>query len=213
VGRRRTFLGVDAMPLVGGSLCLDLANTTGARASEEPRERLMRYADVLVWATRSGVLTETEARRLGVASRQRPQDAGRAIHRLRRVREEIHQTFAAIAAGAEPPHDTITALGHRWRAARSRQELVAEEGRYTLRLVADGDDLDRVLWPVIASTIELLTSDRRALVKQCAECDWLFIDDSKNGSRRWCKGTCGSRARARTRYARDRRAKSSTAQR
>jgi predicted RNA-binding Zn ribbon-like protein len=35
------------------------------------------------------------------------------------------------------------------------------------------------------------------------QCGWLFMDDSKNGSRRWCSmRSCGNRAKAQRHYLR-----------
>ncbi len=61
--------------------------------------------------------------------------------------------------------------------------------------------LDQMLGPVARSAVELLTSGRRARVRECEGangCGWLFIDTSKNGRRRWCDmKVCGNRAKAR----------------
>jgi predicted RNA-binding Zn ribbon-like protein len=64
--------------------------------------------------------------------------------------------------------------------------------------------MDSLLWPIVASAVDLLTSGDIADVKKCDECDWLFLDSSKNRSRRFCKTVCGDRARARRYYARHR---------
>ena len=79
-----------------------------------------------------------------------------------------------------------------------------------LRLAQDGEEfrwdwddeeaLDRMLWPVARSAGELLTSDRLGQVRVCAadDCDWLFLDTSRNGSRRWCDmRVCGNRSKVR----------------
>jgi predicted RNA-binding Zn ribbon-like protein len=66
--------------------------------------------------------------------------------------------------------------------------------------------LDRVLWVVARSAGELLTADKLDRVRQCADdhgCDYLFIDTSRNRSRRWCSmESCGNRAKARRHYKR-----------
>jgi predicted RNA-binding Zn ribbon-like protein len=44
-----------------------------------------------------------------------------------------------------------------------------------------------------------------ARVRHCANerCLWLFLDDSKSGTRRWCSmSACGNRAKAHRHYAR-----------
>jgi predicted RNA-binding Zn ribbon-like protein len=67
--------------------------------------------------------------------------------------------------------------------------------------------LDVMLWPVVQSAGELLTSAQIVQVRECAgdTCSWLFLDTSKNHSRRWCDmKDCGNRAKAKRHYARSR---------
>jgi predicted RNA-binding Zn ribbon-like protein len=74
------------------------------------------------------------------------------------------------------------------------------------------DDLTGFLWPVARAAAELLTSGQVVRLRECAgdPCGWLFLDLSKNGSRRWCDmADCGNRAKAR-RY-RERKKKSASA--
>jgi predicted RNA-binding Zn ribbon-like protein len=202
VGRPRTLITVDAIPFVAGSLCLDFVNTTGARAKGAPRERLLTYGDLLVWGERAGIIGSAAARRLRLLERRRENDVARALVRLRHVREELYQLFLGIAETRHVDATRLAGLGSLWRAARRRQQLVVGKQGIEIRLVANASDLDHMLWPIALSAIELLTSDRLQLIRRCAECDWLFLDESKNGSRRWCKSTCGNRARSRERYQR-----------
>jgi predicted RNA-binding Zn ribbon-like protein len=204
VARPRKLIGIEEMPFVAGSLCLDLVNTTGARATGAPRERLSTYRDFLVWSERAGILDSTAARRLRSTAGNRKADATRALASVRQVREELYRLFLGIAERHHVDPKRVAGLARLWRAARNRQELVAGEGGVEVRLVANGADLDEMLWPIVLSAVELLTSDRLRLLRRCAECDWLFLDESKNGSRRWCKSTCGNRARSRQRYKRSR---------
>jgi predicted RNA-binding Zn ribbon-like protein len=70
----------------------------------------------------------------------------------------------------------------------------------------DEEALDSLIWPVALSTAELLISEDRERVGQCADdrgCGWLFLDTSKNRSRRWCDiNDCGNRAKQRRHYER-----------
>jgi predicted RNA-binding Zn ribbon-like protein len=66
-------------------------------------------------------------------------------------------------------------------------------------------DLDCMLWPVVRSAADYLVSDDLDTVRVCASdsCNWLFIDTSKNHSRRWCNmKSCGNREKARRFYTR-----------
>ncbi|MCL5734628.1 MAG: CGNR zinc finger domain-containing protein [Actinobacteria bacterium] len=62
-----------------------------------------------------------------------------------------------------------------------------------------GDSLTSLLWPVARATAELLSSRQKSQLRECAgdSCEWLFLDLSKNASRRWCDmSACGNRAKA-----------------
>jgi predicted RNA-binding Zn ribbon-like protein len=165
---------------------LDFVNTSGARSSSAPRERLTRDADLRAWS-----------RRVGLGSPGRT-----TLARTLELRELLYAILRPLSDGAEPSPEKIATLGAWWRAERTRCELVSRAGAFALERRAGGDETDAMLWPIVASAVELLTSERLARLKRCGECDWLFLDVSKNGSRTWCKKDCGDRARARRHYAR-----------
>lgn len=199
---RRKLLAVPDLPLVGGAVCLDLVNTTGARASEAPRERLRSYDDLLVWSFRAGLLDAAGTDRLRAATARRRSEAQRALQRVCEFRELLYQVFRPVAEGTKPPVQAVTRLGRWWRVERSHRELVMDERGFELRLRVSPKALDGMVWPIVTSAIELLASERIALIRRCGECDWLFLDETRNGSRTWCKKVCGDRVRARRHYQR-----------
>src|SRR5262245_3963458 len=98
----------------------------------------------------------------------------------------------------------VSRLAAHWRVARRHQELVLGPSGLEVRTVTKQLDLAGLISPVVTAAVDLLTSDRLRLMKRCAECDWLFLDTSRNSTRRRCKSTCGNRARSRERYDRQR---------
>jgi predicted RNA-binding Zn ribbon-like protein len=79
------------------------------------------------------------------------------------------------------------------------------EGGFRWGWDEESDSLTKVLWPVAKAAADLLTSEGHALKRlhQCAasDCGWLFIDMSRNHSRRWCDmSNCGNVAKARRHY-------------
>jgi predicted RNA-binding Zn ribbon-like protein len=190
------------MPLVGGALCLDFVNTTGARASETPRERLVRFADLLAWCQRTGILNARPAARSRRQGAHHPDTQERLLVDARSLREDLFAIFVATASGRRCPANAVERLADRWRRAQRCRTLEVVRDRFALTMRANVADFDRLMTPVVTSAVDLLTSNRLVRVKKCAECDWLFVDESKNGSRRWCKDTCGNRVRSRHRYAR-----------
>lgn len=63
-----------------------------------------------------------------------------------------------------------------------------------------------ILTLVAVSALSVMSDPReRRRVKTCpgANCGWLFLDETKNGRRKWCiMETCGNRAKAARNYAR-----------
>jgi predicted RNA-binding Zn ribbon-like protein len=115
------------------------------------------------------------------------------------LREAIFQVFVARARGALPPAGALRTLNKEQPTALARLRLVADGGGYRTEW-EDEDALDRMLWPVVRSAAELLTSDDLDRVRECAadNCAWLFLDRSKNRSRRWCDmAVCGNRSKVR----------------
>ena len=120
---------------------------------------------------------------------------------MRRIRESLYRVLRAVAEDSRPKAEDITFLDRLFRLERQNYALVRNGPRYELRRQERLDELDCMVWPIVASASKLLTS-REARLKRCGECDWLFVDDSKNSSRLWCKKACGDRVRARRHYAR-----------
>lgn len=196
--------------LSGGDLALDFANTVdGTRTTAHQRsdkEHLRSYGDVLEWAVQAGVVSEAERRRLARAAAQRG-DGGAAMHRRAiDLREAIFSAFDARAHGRPEPEDALASVDREARIAAAHRTLTRRDGSVGY-VWSDGDDLDRPLWPVAAAAADLLVTPEVPVVKECASetCDWLFVDRSRNRSRRWCDmSDCGNRAKARRFYARRR---------
>jgi predicted RNA-binding Zn ribbon-like protein len=72
---------------------------------------------------------------------------------------------------------------------------------------SNNEELDRVLWPVVHAAVQLLISGDLERIKRCGRCSWLFLDATKNRSRRWCSMEgCGTHEKS-ERFVARRRAK------
>ncbi len=193
--------------LRGGVACLDFANTVGWRASERPVEYLNRYPDLLSWCVSAGLLDGTEAEALGRRAELEPEAARVVLTRTVGLREAIYRVFSAAAGGEDPSPSDLEVLNGELSAALARLRLTAEAGGFGWGWSGDDAALERPLWSVARSAAELLTSEELRRVKVCMgeACGWLFLDESRNRSRRWCDSRdCGNRARVRRYYARRR---------
>lgn len=190
---------VEEMDIVGGEPCLDLVNTGAGRRVGPFREKLQAYGDLVTWAERTSGLDPQVGAEL---RRQAAGDAARAERVLsdaRALREAIYRVFTAESRGESvTPADLATISDAAGRAAVHRRLIATADG-FDYEWV-ESDSLERPLWPAATSAAELATMGDLTRVKECASenCNWLFIDESRNRSRRWCDmKDCGNRAKAR----------------
>ena len=193
--------------LSGGVLCLDFANTVRERGGEQAMDRLQRFRDLISWGRQTSVLDQRQAEELARASARHPRAAATARQRAIRLREAIYRLFAAEAGGRQPRAEDLAALNSALSESLPRLQLRRRASRFEWGWLDQPQALDRILWPVARSAAELLASDELLAVRVCAAatCGWLFMDRSRNHSRRWCDmKVCGNRNKARRHYQRSR---------
>lgn len=191
----------------GPRLPLDFANTLRRRLTDRPLERLGSYADLVGWSQEAGLLTAAEARRLLGRAMRSPREAAAALRRAIRLREATYRTFSAVAAGRVPEEADLGALNQALTTAMAQARVVRSGKGFAWETAGDEEALDRPLWAVARAAAEFLTAGDLGAVRKCAEerCAWLFLDESRNRSRRWCDmRVCGNRAKARRHYERQR---------
>ena len=193
--------------LSGGVRCLDFANTVSRRKlPQRSTDHVNSYDDLVAFAEQSKVLSPRQAGDLRVHARRHSAEAQNALQRAIAYRESLYRAFSALAQGkAVTPDDleqindiAVEALAHR-RLARTQDGYRWEWERNPKNM------LDRILWPIAQSAAELLTSSQLDTVRMCEapDCAWLFLDQSRNRSRRWCDmKVCGNRQKARRHYQR-----------
>lgn len=197
----------EALSLIGGNLCLDFTNTVNWRGVLDREEALTSYAALVAWGRRAGILTGDGAARLLSEAARRPADATAALERAIALRETIRRVVLAASEGRPPEAGDLDTLNGALAAALREARLVPAADGFAWGWRDDPAALDRVLWPVLRAAADLLTSGDLDRVRECAgdDCGWLFLDMSRNRSRRWCDmQSCGNRAKARRYYARKR---------
>jgi predicted RNA-binding Zn ribbon-like protein len=199
--------GRDTFSLIAGSLCLDFVNTVGGLRGGQAREYLPTYADLVRWSQQAGLLPGDAADRLLEAA-DRGDEAQAVYARAVALREALYRLFVQLLDGTEPAPADLTTLNAELARALAHLALrFAPEEGFAWQWVGAEGALDRMLWPVARSAVDLLLSPTVRALHQCAgaTCGWLFLDTTKNRSRRWCDmASCGNRTKVRRHRARKR---------
>jgi len=186
-------------------LCLDFANTLSWRDSDRQHDWLDSYANLVEWGLLVGTLSDETAKRLHREAARRPVEAEQVLKGAVELREALYRIFSAISAGSSPPAADVDALNAALAEALTHLRLFPGADLFAWDWIGEAGALDRMLWPVARSAADLLTSEDLNRVGECQGdgCGWLFMDMSRNRSRRWCDmGDCGNRAKARRYYRR-----------
>lgn len=190
---------------------MDFVNTVGSRLRDRPREYLRSYEDLLNWASQAGLLAPAEGERLARRAMLDPEGAQETLSRALVLREAVHRVVSAAMDGEPQDEGDLSALNGELSVALSHLRVVPAGGTHGWGWDWGENDveapLDGPLWAVARSAAELLTSPKLGRVKVCAGegCGWMFLDESRNGSRRWCDSRdCGNRERVRRHLARKR---------
>ena len=188
-------------------VCLEFANTADWHSSDRPQETLHTYEDLLGWAVAHAVIPPALADALRRRSEREPQVAVKVHQRAIALREAVYRIFVARIAAAIPAQEDAALLNSELQRAFPQYRLDLGADGPAWHLATERAELDLPLWPIAQSAAELVLSETlRDRVGQCADpagCGWLFLDLSKNRSRRWCSiQDCGNRAKQRRLQAR-----------
>lgn len=194
-------LSAKIFEFIGGWLCLDFTNTIGYVPDPDSTNGLRSFADLIDWGEQAGILTPTAAQ----MGRESGSDAP-LLNRALALRTTLYRLFSAAADGHTPASSDLDALNATLREALAQRTLRWTPAGFVWAW-NDANTPQSILWQVAWSASELLVSDQLERVRQCAgdDCTFLFIDTSRNHSRRWCDmKSCGNQAKAHRHYHRQR---------
>jgi predicted RNA-binding Zn ribbon-like protein len=192
--------------IVGGHPALDLVNTVAPRrpAGPEQHEYLAEPAELLEWAERVELVDSAEAASVAAAWRAAPGSGQQALRVALEVREAAYALLAERVPAAQGSLDSSVAIGVlnlHWAAASARSTLVLDGGG-AVRLEVGTTPAQLIPDRLARIVVDFLTAADTGRLKECpveqGGCGFLFLDHSRNGSRRWCAmADCGSSVKAR----------------
>jgi predicted RNA-binding Zn ribbon-like protein len=188
-----------AFELIAGHPALDFVNTLDWRFRQnEPEELLKSFDHLLRFMEQADLLTPKQARQLRRATGS---STGRQIlQECLELREAIAQTLYARLDGDSPLPASLKTLEQDFKAARSHRQLRWKKTGLAWKWPEIEAEPEIPLWILSLSAAGLMLSEDARRVRACdnPECRWLFMDTSKNHTRRWCDmKICGNRMKAR----------------
>jgi predicted RNA-binding Zn ribbon-like protein len=194
----------STIKLLHERLCLDFVNST-PNHRDLSEDYVRSYADLVSWSLDVSLLNEDEAQRLWNVAIDQPSKVALVHQKAIVLREAIYQILANIAHNQTPEAGDLELLNAALSEAMAHMRLAPADSGFDWEWMSGVENIEYMLWRVAWSAGELLMSDDLKYLRQCEGCDWLFLDTSRNHSRRWCDmKTCGNRAKARRHYERAR---------
>lgn len=193
---------IETLSLDGGWLCLDFINTIGNRFEEPNICYLPTNDEVLKWAKRIKLFSSKELNEIKIYNSEYPDIAEKDHKKIINIRETLYQIFSAIANDLPPSgivlkkfNKYLSEAFNNLRLAINKNRIVTEDWQ------KENTGMHQFQLLIIRSAYELLKSDLLVTLKQCDKCGWLFLDRSKNRSRKWCSmDTCGSSEKSKKYY-------------
>ncbi len=182
-----------------GGLCVTFVNSASAK-----RKSFGTYVELLAWGQRLGAVSGSDAERLGRTAAEHLSEASAVLQRALELRSRFKRILEGLIERKQPTDGDLEMLGEELASARAAQ-VFARSGIGCRWVWGDrgGDDLDRMLWPVVMSMEEVLSTKYCFKVGRCAGdgCDLLFVDRSGGSARKWCSSrACGNKVRSRRDY-------------
>ncbi len=195
-------MDIEDIQLIGGHPALDFVNSVEGRGSEATLNYLADYDRLARWCARVGVIAPPARARIRQQAKRHPVIAARIWQEAMVLREALNDIFRALVRADDPPKPAVAVLNAAIEQAFGNRRL-QPTGRgaiaWTWNLANAG--LEIVVWEIALAAAGLVTdAHRRARIRICANgpCDWMFLDTSRGGRRRWCRmGVCGNASKVR----------------
>jgi predicted RNA-binding Zn ribbon-like protein len=196
---------INEASLVAGNLALDFINTSTSRHSTVGvwLDYMTDALEVLIWLRLAQAVNETRFREMTVIISNDDGKSRIFMSKTLALRKALGEIVNAVSHGQSPNEHCLAVLNEVLAEAKSAQRLGwTEEGPELSLVVTDRQSLNDALWSIAFAAESLLTGDNINRIKCCGSstCEWLFLDESKNGSRLWCQmEVCGNREKGRRR--------------
>jgi predicted RNA-binding Zn ribbon-like protein len=190
--------------LVAGHVALDFTNTLDFRyAPDRTTDFLNSYERFLAFCRQSGMISVADIKSLLTTTSE--SEARRILRKAIEFREALYLLILSTVRHRRPHAGSLQSFNSFLAAVRTPRRVNWQRAGFVRCDYGIAKSPMGPLWLIIDASAALLTSSDLYHIRECREetCRWLFLDQSKNQSRRWCDmRLCGNRAKAQRFYAR-----------
>jgi predicted RNA-binding Zn ribbon-like protein len=174
--------------LVGEEISFDFINTISWRGTERENDWLDNPQNFITWALATGIVNAGQAKALKTQSKV---DLENQLYQVHTVRNDLYKILTPFAFDKKPAPESIKKIDamiykiskHRHIDPKSYQWVWDEPVSFS-----------EILAPVIWNAAYVISDLDHSRIKHCPTCNWVFYDNTKNRSRKWCDmEDCGSR--------------------
>jgi predicted RNA-binding Zn ribbon-like protein len=179
----------------GGALCLDFCNSGQGAREPSGTDWIASFANLVDWLETAQAVTGSQAARLRQAGAASPRAAAQVWGRAIKFREALFRVLNAKAEGGKVAREDLSDIEAEHARAVSFARLSWTGEVYRWSLDPSAAALDAAMQPLVESAVNLLTSAKLERLRRCGNstCYWLFVDETRNHSRRWCEmASCGN---------------------
>ncbi len=180
----------------GGCLALDFVNSKSWRLSALPNDRLQDFAALLSFCRDANIVDSASAAKLGTIASQNSRDAKKTVNQALKLRELIYRLFLARVEGRAVDVVDLKQFNRMLSDAQRRLQVELVGEQWLMGWGCDSAILNRLWWDIAIDAARVFTLQGDIPIRACGGqgCGWLFLDTSRNHSRRWCDmRVCGNR--------------------
>lgn len=188
------FRSIETLSIDSTVLCCNFVNTVSTWKTAKNYDYFAVYDNFIAWCYKLEISPRERLESLKELANEQPEQALIALHRIKEIRKVIQGLISAVAQDDNDKKSAyLPAANLLIVDAISRQRLLYVDGKFTMSQIDSANDLLSPVWKAVQSLSELLTDHETKRIKECPMCGWVFLDETKNASRKWCSiKACGT---------------------
>jgi predicted RNA-binding Zn ribbon-like protein len=174
--------------LIGEEISFDFINTISWPGTEWEHDWLDGPGNFILWATAAGLVNKSKAKLLSGISDVK---LTKEMEYVSTIRRELSKIVTPLAFDKKLPEEAIESLNILIHQIIQQRSIDFKTHKWVWN---DFLSLKEVLAPIIWNAGHVISETDHTRIRHCPSCNWIFYDNSKNKSRRWCDmKDCGSR--------------------